>query len=157
MLHPAWFTLLPWRWRWHIPLKHCFAFNRLQSITSKGFGCYLLHASFLLGLFFNLEDEGRMSLQMWVDFKWTPRHYISEDRTLHNHCNENLKSYHYGHVSYELKNVLKIDVFSKYYSAINTYLAMASDLECQCCMFSHGLYCLMIAVHMECLCVVSLQ
>jgi hypothetical protein len=63
---------------------------------------------------------------------------ISEDRILHNHCCKNLKPYSHGHVSYGLKNVLKM--FSKYYSAINTYLAMESGLEWQCPMFAHGLY-----------------
>jgi hypothetical protein len=29
-----------------------------------------------------------------VDFQWTTRHYILEDRTLHNHMCENLKSYY---------------------------------------------------------------
>jgi hypothetical protein len=28
-----------------------------------------------------------------VDFQWTTQPYIPEDRTLHNHCYENLKSY----------------------------------------------------------------
>jgi hypothetical protein len=28
-----------------------------------------------------------------ADFQWTTRHYIAEDRTLHNHSCENLKSY----------------------------------------------------------------
>jgi hypothetical protein len=28
-----------------------------------------------------------------IDFQWTTQCYIPEDRTLHNHCCENLKSY----------------------------------------------------------------
>jgi hypothetical protein len=46
-----------------------------------------------LGLFFDSEDEGDMFLRKLVDFKLTIRHYILEDRTLHNHRCEDLKSY----------------------------------------------------------------
>jgi hypothetical protein len=52
----------------------------------------LLHAGFLLGLLFNSEDEGNIFLQN-VYFHQTTRRYIPEDRTLHNHHCENLKSY----------------------------------------------------------------
>jgi hypothetical protein len=33
------------------------------------------------------------SFEMLVDFQWTTLCYILDDRTLHNHCCENLKSY----------------------------------------------------------------
>jgi hypothetical protein len=46
-----------------------------------------------LGLFFDPEDEGDMFLRKSVDFKLTIRRYILEDRTLHNHRCEDLKSY----------------------------------------------------------------
>jgi hypothetical protein len=44
-------------------------------------------ADFLLGLFFDPENGTS------DDFQGTTRHYAPEDRTLHNHRCENLKSY----------------------------------------------------------------
>jgi hypothetical protein len=52
----------------------------------------LLQAGFLLGLFFDLKMEATCSFKRSVDFWWTTLHYIPEDRTLHNHHCENLKS-----------------------------------------------------------------
>jgi hypothetical protein len=40
-----------------------------------------------------LEMEVMSSSQTSADFQWAKWHYISEDRTLHNHGCENLKSY----------------------------------------------------------------
>jgi hypothetical protein len=40
-----------------------------------------------------LKMEVICSSKMLVDFQWTTPCYITEDRTLHNHCCENLKSY----------------------------------------------------------------
>jgi hypothetical protein len=40
-----------------------------------------------------LKMEAMCSSEMSVDLQWTTRHYIPEDRTLHNHCCENLKPY----------------------------------------------------------------
>jgi hypothetical protein len=37
--------------------------------------------------------EETCSSETSADFQLTTRRYISEDRTLHNHCCENLKSY----------------------------------------------------------------
>jgi hypothetical protein len=47
---------------------------------------------FLLGLFFDHEDGGDMFLRNIFDFQRTTRSYIPEDRTLHKHRCENLKS-----------------------------------------------------------------
>jgi hypothetical protein len=50
---------------------------------------------------FSMKMEATCSSVTSVDFQWTTRYDISEDRTLHNHCCENLKSYtviHYGEV-----------------------------------------------------------
>jgi hypothetical protein len=48
--------------------------------------CCLLHAGFLLGLFFNPQDGGNMFLQIAVDFQWQ---YNPEHKTSLNHCCEN--------------------------------------------------------------------
>jgi hypothetical protein len=40
--------------------------------------------------------EATCSSETPVDFQQTTRRYTPEDRTLHNHCSENLKSYKYG-------------------------------------------------------------
>jgi hypothetical protein len=40
-----------------------------------------------------LNTVATFSSETWVDFQWTTRGYIPEDRTLHNHRSENLKSY----------------------------------------------------------------
>jgi hypothetical protein len=37
--------------------------------------------------------EETCSSKTMVDLQWTTRHHIPEDRTLHNHRGENLKSY----------------------------------------------------------------
>jgi hypothetical protein len=52
-----------------------------------------LDASFLLSLFFYPEDGGLCSFETSVEFRRTTGRYIPEDRTLHNHRWENLKSY----------------------------------------------------------------
>jgi hypothetical protein len=31
----AWLTLQPWRWRWHVPLKHRLTFNEHVIISQK--------------------------------------------------------------------------------------------------------------------------
>jgi hypothetical protein len=40
-----------------------------------------------------LKMEAICSPETSVDFQWTTPRYIAGDRTLHNHCCENLKSY----------------------------------------------------------------
>jgi hypothetical protein len=52
----------------------------------------MLHAGFLLGLFFGPE-EGECSSETSVDFQRTTQRYIPKDSTLHKHRSENLKSY----------------------------------------------------------------
>jgi hypothetical protein len=50
--------------------------------TKQSSACYLLHAGFFLGLFFDPEDGRGMSIRKSVEFKWTTWGYILEDRTL---------------------------------------------------------------------------
>jgi hypothetical protein len=40
------------------------------------------HARFLLGLFFDPENGGAISVEKSFEFQCTTRHYIPEDRTL---------------------------------------------------------------------------
>jgi hypothetical protein len=46
-----------------------------------------------LGLFFDSEMEATCSPKTSVDFQRATKRYMPEDRTLHNHRCENLKSY----------------------------------------------------------------
>jgi hypothetical protein len=41
----------------------------------------------------SLKMEATCSSEMSVDFQWPAWHYISDDKTLHNHWCENVKSY----------------------------------------------------------------
>jgi hypothetical protein len=60
--------------------------------------CYLLHVSFLFGLPFDPEDEVICSSGTSAYFQRTTWRYIPEDRTLHSHHCENLKSYILRHL-----------------------------------------------------------
>jgi hypothetical protein len=53
-----------------------------------------LHPGFLCGIFFSAEDGGGIFLQniSWYSLNYTWC-YIPKDITLHNHCQENLRSY----------------------------------------------------------------
>jgi hypothetical protein len=53
----------------------------------------MFHANSLLGFFFGPEDGGDMLSENSVDIQQTLLRYIPEDRTLHNHRCDNLKSY----------------------------------------------------------------
>jgi hypothetical protein len=57
--------------------------------------CLLPASCWFLALpyFFTLKMEALCSSEMSLDFQQTAQHYIPEDRTLPNHCSENLKSY----------------------------------------------------------------
>jgi hypothetical protein len=46
-----------------------------------------------------LKMEAMCSSKMSVYFEWTTQQYIPEDRILHNHQCENLKSYNYNSVT----------------------------------------------------------
>jgi hypothetical protein len=54
--------------------------------------CYLLHAGFLLCLFFDSEDGGNIRLKYQLSFSGL-QCYIPEDRTVYKNCGENLRSY----------------------------------------------------------------
>jgi hypothetical protein len=49
-----------------------------------------------------LKMEVTCSSETWVDFQQAAWRYVPEDRNLHNHCCENLKSYVYVSKSVEL-------------------------------------------------------
>jgi hypothetical protein len=48
------------------------------SRSKQDSACCLLHAVFLLGLFFDFEDQVICSSKMSVDFRWTTQYYIPE-------------------------------------------------------------------------------
>jgi uncharacterized phage-associated protein len=50
---------------------------------------------------------------MLVDFQWAAWHYIPKDRTLYNHCRENLKSYIFNDVY--LKNTIVKNISVKFF------------------------------------------
>jgi hypothetical protein len=52
----------------------------------------LLHAGYLLVLFFDPEVGGNMFLEMIVDFQQSMQRYVPEGRTVHSHHCDNLKS-----------------------------------------------------------------
>jgi hypothetical protein len=69
--------------------------------------CSLLHAIFLVGIFIETESS-----ETSVNFQRTAPRYIPEDRTLHNHSCDNLKSYNinFNVTNIKLKQLLNIAV-----------------------------------------------
>jgi hypothetical protein len=55
------------------------------------------------GLFFDLKMEMTSSCETSVDFQQTTWCYIPEDRALHNHHSENVKSYTFDIVNKNIK------------------------------------------------------
>jgi hypothetical protein len=74
------------------PLKVSWHFGGTSSGSKQSSAWYLLHAGFLLGLFFDPEDGGDMFLRTLVDYQRTTQHYIPEDRTLQN-CSQSSSSF----------------------------------------------------------------
>jgi hypothetical protein len=68
-----------------LDVSPCSLWKSTDVSEEHGSACYLSHVGFLLGLFFNHEDREDMFLR-------TTRRYIPENRTLHKHHCENLKS-----------------------------------------------------------------
>jgi hypothetical protein len=67
----------------------------MKQVTSRTLferNCCLLNADFFLGLFCDLKLEARFSSEASVNFQLAARHYIPEDKYLHNHRYENLRS-----------------------------------------------------------------
>jgi hypothetical protein len=61
-----------------------------------------------LAYFVTQKLEVTCSSKALVDLKWTTLCYIPEDRTLHNHCCENLKSYRSSHLFTVLLAMLSV-------------------------------------------------
>jgi hypothetical protein len=64
-----------------------------QETGEKALLATCFHIAFFFGLFFVLKIEGTCSFEMSAGFQRTTRRYNPEDRALHNHSCENLKSY----------------------------------------------------------------
>jgi hypothetical protein len=73
---------------------------------SRTSACYLLHAC----IFFDPEDGGDIFVRNFLDFKRTTWR-IPEDRTLHNHCCENLKSHTHGFILSAVSDEINSDSF----------------------------------------------
>jgi hypothetical protein len=77
--------------------RDCTASRLISSFNMKVLfsACHLLSCS---AYSTTLKMEAACSTETLLDFQQTTRRYIPEDRTIHNHCSENLKSYITGHV-----------------------------------------------------------
>jgi hypothetical protein len=63
--------------------------------TSR-FACFMFHAGFFLDLHYKPKGGDDISSETSVHFRRTARHYIPEDKTLHNDLCENPKSNRYS-------------------------------------------------------------
>jgi hypothetical protein len=81
-----------------IPLKICRRFGGTRSLQLRGrrmrallTACFMLVSCFACSSILKMETT--RSSETPIDFQWTIRRYIPENRTLYNHRCENLKSY----------------------------------------------------------------
>jgi hypothetical protein len=100
-------------------------------------GIYCLH---VLGLF-DPEDGVICSSETLVDFHQNTQHYILEDRILHNHCCENLKSYVNVLSILEQSAVSKCNgfpTFDKQFSSLVWWVCIAVNCIHKYCWFPRG-------------------
>lgn len=63
-----------------------------ESSIEQSCHCYLFDVGFFLGLFWTQKMEVTCYPEISLDFQRNALYFIQEDRTLHKHCSENLKS-----------------------------------------------------------------
>jgi hypothetical protein len=76
-----------------------------------------------------LEREVTWSSETLVDFQRTTLHYIPEDRTLHNHRCENLKSYLSVYVSHSGTQEAKNDAADKIVNLCDPYATHGIEIS----------------------------
>jgi hypothetical protein len=83
-------------------------------------GCNIIWVK--LGLLLNPDDRRTCFSEKSVDFQRTTQSYITEDRTLHNHCCRHLKSYIVSVVFESSLAVNREDIISTYIKWIKNYV-----------------------------------